>query len=921
MKKAPQQRFIYKINSIRFLKADYNLNISINEAIEKEEIVPVAESQLIRFIDEVRNIQTNQLYNQVKKIEKKIVYTKNQSINKENKIKIKNYYKEKFEKLLIKDYICITMDKKSHFDRLNSKKGFVFNGIKYKKLLGTTGGVKNSTIIYLNEEIYDIILDKINNGRNLNKEFIPAKLEAYQSLICSASVPVSMPKGVLVVKDCITTFYDKVIKIDDTQSDFPDKTIEENCLIKLNDSDGYGLILPKLSKKWTEEINKESYISSGFCIRNAFCKGMVFTFDYIDWVNKKNNKNFIVEDAWGKKVDVRNVEIILTESMLKLWDSYNSIEEYLECCKKNGYGFCVTKDTPKKLENQRETNYQFLQSLYLTDEMIDKLIEPTVKDIFDVLGNDYKKSLLFLKGIHLDNINFKSEKSDFIKALMIDKRMINDPYVKDRIHKMINKKINEAKIGILKLKANYSIISGDPYSLCQSIFSHKVTGLLKKGEIYSKYWYDLDVGRVACFRAPMTCHNNIRVLNVTNNEDMAYWYQYMTTVTILNSWDTTTHALNGADKDSDAVYTTNSDIILNSIRDTPAIMCVQKDAEKIIPTTKDFNKANKDGFGDEIGVTTNYITSMIDVLANFKEGSEEHEELMYRIMCGQNYQQNAIDKIKGIVAKKMPKCWYNNKENKINKNDDEEIKRIKKLNQKIVANKQPYFFKYIYPQKMKVYNRYINQAKKNCLMRFGITLDELINKKDKNEEENKFLKWYYIKMPLSTSDSVMNKICRKVEEKFDNCKINNIINTDFDYSILMTDKKYDLKAFNKIKQLYSMYRKKAQESIKNYKTKKVDKEEKQVLRQIFIEQFKQKAFEICSNNEELTNMIVELCYKNNKTKQFAWDICGDTIIENLLKHNNYKISYPILDEDGNIEYAGEKFKMIDVEVDYENCFK
>ncbi len=913
MKKSPQQRFIYKINSIRFLKSKWNLNISVDEAIDREEIVPVAESQLIRFIDEVRNVQTNQLYHDIKKIESKIEYLKKQPVSKENKAEIKKCYKERFEKLLIKDYICIVMDKKSHFDKLNSKKGFAFNGIRYKKLFGTPAGIKNSTIIYLNEEIYDIILNKINNNRDLNKKFVPAKLEAYQSLVCSASVPVSMPKGVLVVKDCITEFYDKVIKIDDTQSEFPIRTIEENYLIKLNDSDGYGLILPELSKRWTNEINEEDYISSGFCIRNAFCKGMVFTFDFIDWAQKKNDSNFIVEDVWGNKIDVRDVEMILTESMLKLWSSYNNISHYLACCKENGYSFSITKDTPKILENQRETNYQFLQSLYLTDDMIDKLIEPTIKDILDVLGNDYRKSLLFLKGIHLDNIDFQSEKDDFIKALMIDKRMINDPYVKDKIYKMINKKINEAKIGVLKLKANYSIISGDPYSLCQSIFGHKITGLLKKGEIYSKYWNTLNVDKVACFRAPMTCHNNIRVLKVVNDKEMSYWYQYINTATILNSWDTTTHALNGADKDGDTIFTTNNEIILNAIRDMPAIACVQKNAIKIIPSIEDFNKADKDGFGDEIGFTTNNITSMFDVLANFKEGSKEYEELMYRIMCGQNYQQNAIDKIKGIVAKKMPKCWYDNRENKIEESDSEEVKNQKLFNQKIVANKQPYFFKYIYPEKMKRYNHYINKAKNNCLMRFGTSLDELINKFDKTEDEQNFLKWYYKKIPLSVSDSVMNKICKKVENIFENYKINNS-NTDFDYTILMTDKQYDMETFNKIKELYNLYCKKTQEKMEDCKSNRVDKEERQILRQVFIEQFKQKVFEICNNGEKLTNIIVELCYKNNKSKQFAWDICGDIIIDNLLKNNNFKISYPVLDDCGDIEYAGEKFIMIEMEV-------
>ena len=48
--------------------------------------------------------------------------------------------------------------------------------------------------------------------------------------------------------------------------------------------------------------------------------------------------------------------------------------------------------------------------------------------------------VFYFKGIYLDKINFDSEDYDFTKALMIDKNMINDPYVRNKIHNMINKK-------------------------------------------------------------------------------------------------------------------------------------------------------------------------------------------------------------------------------------------------------------------------------------------------------------------------------------------------------------------------------------------------------------------------------------------------------------------------------------------------
>ncbi len=572
----------------------------------------------------------------VAKIEHQIRKIKNMPTTVGNRNKIKGLYRRRYEKLFMKDYVAIVIENNRDFNRINNVKGFFINGIKFKRLLGTPSGIKKRTVFYVNENMYEELNKRIENGRDPHKELVPSKLESYKSLVCSSSTPVSNPEGVLVVADCITEFKANVITIDDTQSDMPVIKHEKDYPVVFEESDGYGLISPELSKKWLVEISDEDYVPAGFCVRNSFCKGMVFTFDFRRF-GKEIANNFIVKDIWGCERDIRDIDIVLTASMLKLWDSYDSLEHYLSCCEENGYSFSVTQCTPAQLENERNLNYQFIQSLYLDGADIESLISPTVQQIHDVLGLDYRKSILFLKG---KDIDFHKEDNDFIKALMVDERIINDPFVRSRIRNMVKKRIDDAKVGVLKVRGNFSIVSGDPYSLCQSIFDMNVTGLLKAGEFYAKYWSERGVDRVACFRAPMTCHNNIRILDLKNTAEMQYWYEHMDTVTIFNSWDTTAHALNGMDKDSDQVLTTDNHTILKAIKETDAIFCIQKDAVKKKCTEQDLVQSNKNGFGDEIGITTNHITAMFDVLAKFEEGSPEYTEVMDRIMCGQNYQQN-----------------------------------------------------------------------------------------------------------------------------------------------------------------------------------------------------------------------------------------------------------------------------------------
>ena len=74
------------------------------------------------------------------------------------------------------------------------------------------------------------------------------------------------------------------------------------------------------------------------------------------------------------------------------------------------------------------------------------------------------------------------------KALMIDPKMMEDPFILNKVYGMIKKRIQMAAKGSIQLSNNYAIVSGDLHSLAQSIFGLPVSGLLKPGEVYHRYW-------------------------------------------------------------------------------------------------------------------------------------------------------------------------------------------------------------------------------------------------------------------------------------------------------------------------------------------------------------------------------------------------------------------------------------------------
>lgn len=630
------QKYVLKINSTKLRKSKWSINIPLAEARKNDELISIGDSQVLRWIDELNGVtdaedRARDIRRQIKEICKK-------ENTPQNRHAIRDLYADLDRVQYKPDYIQIVIDKNK--DLYSACKKVEVNGTRYVRLLGTNGGVKMSTIVFVSERLAPELKKRIDNGRNREVPMIPAKLEAYKALTCSGSIPVSMPNGILVVPDCETEFREDVIMLNDENGGEPEMTVIKDYLVQLKESDGYGLMLPSLAQRWSDELNL-GYVASGMNTRFSFEKGMVFTFDFVDFAEKVAH-NYIVKDVWGNDVDIRNVELILTASMLKLWNCYDSIEHYLSCCKENHYTFGITKTCPKELESWRNLNYQFIQSYRLTDEQIEELIRPTMDELVDVVECDYRKAILFLRGKHLNDDNVESFDNGFVNAMMIEPKMFDDPHVKKSIYDMISRRINDAKIGVVGVHGNYSILCGDPYALCQSIFGLDVTGLLKAGQLYNKYWIDNGVRKVACFRAPMSTHENIAAVEVANSDEMSYWYQHMTTCTMINAWDTLSQRLNGADKDGDLIFTTDNRVLVENIRKTPTIFCVQRNAAKKVVTEEDLIEANIASFGDDIGKTTNYITAMYDVQAMYSPGSIEYETLSYRIRCGQLYQQNCI---------------------------------------------------------------------------------------------------------------------------------------------------------------------------------------------------------------------------------------------------------------------------------------
>jgi hypothetical protein len=176
-------------------------------------------------------------------------------------------------------------------------------------------------------------------------------------------------------------------------------------------------------------------------------------------------------------------------------------------------------------------------------------------------------------------------------------------------------------------------------------------------------------------------------------------------------------------------------------------------------------------------------------------------------------------------------------------------------------------------------------------------------------------------MPVSRAPGIMNRICWRFEDEFKTTDV--IPDVKFDHSILKTDAPYTAEEYNAIKHLYDEYNKNMQLFLRGTKKNDSLKEERDMFMGQLAEEFASACTTACPNMEVLANILVDVCYTSNKNKSFAWDVAGEQIFANVLKNNNNTISYPVKDDNGDIDFCGEKFSIYtqqiggDFNVDFE----
>lgn len=861
---------VYKFRSDKLAQYDYEITTDIDKAVKLNELIRVFQNQIILSVFDIRN----------------------ESI--EN---------DKF----CEDIVVLNINLESHRKHLN-KHGFILNGQNYRRLSVSSSQGRKSEAIYVNAKIYNKLWLRLNNGRDMSVKFNSAKFNAYFGLYSGGLNIIKTPKF-CVVEDCFLQSKVKCNWVFETEYDKDDVIKFREVDHEYNLFDGMGIMSPQYAEQVSQEL-KINYTPCNIRITAPYIKGMVCTFDFVEFAKQKNNNSYEIVDIYNNKYDVRDLDMILTKSQFKMYKAYKSTEQYLSNVKKNKLYFGVSLVNKEKDNEYCTSNYQFLQTLDLSDEQIQGLTQYT-KDLFvDVCENNFQKAVFFLNKNATENgykdLFGKTDYDVFLKIvckfLIANPNIVNEPYIHDSLKRMIKNRILDACKGKVYIKGNYSTLISDPYAFCEHIFGLEVKGLLPTTKYYSYFWNNKNAKKINSMRSPLTTYSEHKLLDLSNTEEQKEWYKYIYSGLICNIYDNHTICWQGSDWDFDIICTTDDENIIQGVRKGvyPTMFDNSSGKSGIIKLENSHKLAKSDKFvaQSRIGGITNDFACLQAILDNFPKDSLEYKLGTKRMLSATFYQNRQIDKAKiGESVKDIPKHW----KNEIEEHHDVDYM---KANNNILINKKPYFFIYVYDTIKAEYNKYYAKFNKNATIEFGKSLELLLSDTHHLTSKEKILvNDFYENCPVVITNSTMNRVCYNVEEFYKNYHPQQK-RDKFDYQILLRDKRtrFSYKEFSDFfDKLYNEFFPK-----ENNKSKQLNFEfSVKCIRDRIVEKYK--------SVDSVYNYIIKYFYKDckNQSKLFMFVLLQDEILKTLASKNDNDIIFPIssTDNDYDEELMGMKFKL------------
>ena len=703
----------------------------------------------------------------------------------ENKDKYIRYTKDQLRILYYTQGVDI-------FYNVYSKRGKILSTekIHYKMLYRSTGKAKVGSCMFIREELYDIARDYLYMGIKLPKENAPIiEIGAYSSLVASSIVgKVKIdPKDILILKDVDSFLKTNVVSIETDKKKHCHAVTKKDYKLKNTMFDGQALIDHSLFPTWGN-----GYI----LLRQHMFKAAAFDCYLQQWFKDyygDKYENAVIKDMWGNEHKVTDIKMVTTDNAIK-WIKFNGItyDYWCERVKQdndNWFGIVKTAH-PSKLGNVQFQSYQMVNALDI--DTIEGAVQCT-KDYIYQLKNDINIFLDYLKR----NSNFSNDFEVLIALVKQDPEFEQCSYFKDRRDRIIQSYIANAKMGRIINNGDNLTIVGSPYAML----------LYTVGEDpESDPTFNSEDGCIQCFterfedgeylaefRSPFNSCNNLGYLHNHYDYRLDKYFNIGKNCIAINMIHTDFQDKNnGADQDSDSIYTTNQkDIVAHAkycIRHYPTIVNnIPKEKNTYTNSLEDFAKIDNKLAASQMSIGSSSNLAQIALSYSYTFSNQKYKDYV-------------------CILSVLAQCAIDNAKRTFDININEEIDRIQR-DMDININGYPIFWKAIKKKNDKRNGVKLSELTDKQIQRrnsmynpeiicpmnslYNMNINPRINGNSSIYPIDKFLNIYELDISKSKSKKVEELINKYSLRIFNYNKDNEIDDTDNEDDYLLLDSDFD----------------------------------------------------------------------------------------------------------------------------------
>ena len=455
---------------------------------------------------------------------------------------------------------------------------------KFYFYLSTPADMKNEKAIYVREDVVETIkqyesivscgwLDSLEGqvGVNINKD-ITSRL----SLFLSSSYHTSIKPNYLVLPEVEYKTIQSIRTFE--HGEFVTKENYEHSSVF---ADGCGIASPALMNRVAKELRmRYTPVFLGVRSIKLALKGLLVSIDFIKYFNdmykgdtdtlRKVNGQLEAKDMYGNWIKIDNNTIIVNESMCK-WAKKISLDQY-EASRPEALAdimdaLFITKTSKEVAADMKKTSYQLLCQLGLNAQDYNELTKETYSLLSGVIAGKKEYVFKFLGAVTEETEEVDTEECELAERLnyllQVDfDRFYKLPWVRRTLANMVERSVKELCSGKFFVKGDFKTIVNAPLGILNFVINREINDTLEANE----FWCNTEDKKVLACRFPIASFSEVGAMDFVGdslyNKYCGHWTKELC---VFNAKDIRAKILSGADFDTDTIFTSSNELLINAI--------------------------------------------------------------------------------------------------------------------------------------------------------------------------------------------------------------------------------------------------------------------------------------------------------------------------------------------------------------------